>query len=1105
MPELIYVFGNPAYVELPNGWIGWLGWFAFLGLDIYLLWRWRNYRPQWSRQLWVVLAVCLLAVPITSLVIPGIRLPVSEALPPPLVPIEPVGPTMMAFSALPGFLAAGLLGCASAGGLAAISGFFLMLWSSHDPFLPLEMAFLGMLLGAMMQQRYRTTMFRGLRHPSIASILLIPIYAALYIFSSILVAQGVLASRLDFAITHFSMNVLAMGGSLFLAGLISEVSALAMPELWGGESPLSPSPTESKLATRFAYRLVPLTLLLAIILMAADWIYAGKAARQMIEGRMANAAQMAAETVPFITEAGQNLSLQLAGNPGRYQVPAAELPNILAQDIRIVPFFNQLFYINSQKELVSGYPAQDLEDLIFSPEEEKGIELAVDQEVPAQLYVIAPQEGGRSAMISFVTTIFENDGRVQGVLVSRTDLVSNPLAQPVITSLKSMSEMGGEGILLDELGRIMYHSDPSHIMESYTGRLRQDKPFYEDNAADGTRQLVYYKPVLGRPWSVLLMVPARYAQQQALNIAAPVLLIIVMVALLAVILVHWGLRSVTSSLNGLAVEAKRIAGGNLDRPLSMEGEDEVGQLGRAFEQMRESLKDRLEELALLFNVSRRVASSLEIENSLQPVLESALVTGAAAARVVLTPAAVPEIDGDEPAPKGFGIGPMSDLYRNLDEQVLSMARQQDRLLLTNLTRPRLLDFSPGFPRPQAILAMALRSEKKFYGTLWLAHDHPHQFSEDEVNFVATLASQAAMAAANASLFQTAEIGRQRLEAILISTPDPVLVTDHHNRLLLANPAAWHALGFSLENSIGQPVTEVITQRNLAELLCTTSEENQSSEIVLPDERVFLATVSTVIAEDSPVGRVCVLSDVTQFKKLDTLKSEFVSTVSHDLRSPLTLIRGYATMLQMVGELNEQQTGYVRKIVTGVESMAHLVNNLLDLSRIEAGVGLQLETLPVQDIVERAVAALQMQVAQKRIQFDVEIPKDINPLIEADQALLQQALQNLVENAIKYTEIGGQVSVKVGVQGDQMIFEIHDTGIGIAPADQQRLFEKFYRAAPRGMKSERGSGLGLAIVRSIAERHGGRVWLRSQLGKGSTFFLAIPIKQPKNGSDDSRSS
>lgn len=1098
MPKLIFLFQNPAYVELPNGLIGWLGWIAFLGLDIYMLWHWRDYRLPRSRQRWAILGICLIFAPVTGLVVPGIRLPVSAVLPPPLMPIEPAAPTVMLFSALPWFLAAGLLGSASAGGLAAISGFLLMVWSSHDPFLPLEMAFLGILLGAMLQQRYRTALFRALRHPIAASIFLIPVYAAFYLFSSVLTAQGVLASRLDFAVNQFSVNVAAVGAGFFTAGLFSWIIALAMPGLWGAKSPLTPSPTERKLASRFIYRLVPITLLLAVILMGADWIYAGRAAREMIRGRMANAAQMAAESVPFIMEAGQNLSLQLVRNPRLYQQPAEDLSNILSQDIRVIPYFRQLFLINSKGALVTGYPEADLPDLEFSLEEQKGIELAVEQGIPVQSYAIPPEAGAASAMLSFVTAIFDTNGDIQGMLVARTDLVSNPLAQPVITSLKSMTEMGGEGILLDENGRILYHADPDRIMKSYTGRLDQGTPFYEDTAADGTRLLVYYKPVLGRPWGVLLAVPARYAQQQALNIAAPILVTIVILALLAILLLQWGLRSVTFSLNDLAVEAHRIAGGNLDRPMSIEGEDEVGQLGRAFEQMRKSLKARLEELALLLSVSQGVASSLEIESSLQPVLESALVTGAAAVRVVLAPAAIPEIDGQEPASKSFGMGPMSDLYRNLDEQILSMARQQDRLLLTNLTRPRLLVFSPGFPRPQSILAMALRSDRQFYGTLWLAYDRPHQFTEDELSFVATISSQAAMAAANASLFQTAEIGRQRLEAILNSSPDPVLVTDHHDHLLLANPAAWQALEFRPETSLGQPVAEVVAQKNLVELLRASGGENLSSEIALPDERVYLATVSTVVAEDCRVGRVCVLSDVTQFKKLDALKSEFVSTVSHDLRSPLTLIRGYASMLQMVGELNEQQTGYVRKIVAGVESMTHLVNNLLDLSRIEAGVGLQLDTLPVQDIVERVVTASQMQVAQKRIQLDVEISKNINPLIEADQALLQQALHNLVENAIKYTEVGGKVSIHVRVQDDQMVFEIHDTGIGIAPADQQRLFEKFYRAAVhRGMNAERGSGLGLAIVRSIAERHGGRVWLRSQLGKGSTFFLAVPVKQPED--------
>jgi signal transduction histidine kinase len=209
------------------------------------------------------------------------------------------------------------------------------------------------------------------------------------------------------------------------------------------------------------------------------------------------------------------------------------------------------------------------------------------------------------------------------------------------------------------------------------------------------------------------------------------------------------------------------------------------------------------------------------------------------------------------------------------------------------------------------------------------------------------------------------------------------------------------------------------------------------------------------------------------------------------------MRGYATMLEMVGDLNDQQAGYVRKIVVGVESMSRLVNNLLDLGRIEADIGLQLEMVPVHDIVERVTDALHLQASQKKIELLTQIPHETIPLVEADQALLQQALQNLVENAIKYTPSNGQVRVAVQVRQNRMVFEVHDTGIGISPLDQPRLFEKFYRSTNRDAKRERGTGLGLAIVKSIAERHDGQVWVESQLGQGSHFYLAIPLRQPRH--------
>jgi PAS domain S-box-containing protein len=388
----------------------------------------------------------------------------------------------------------------------------------------------------------------------------------------------------------------------------------------------------------------------------------------------------------------------------------------------------------------------------------------------------------------------------------------------------------------------------------------------------------------------------------------------------------------------------------------------------------------------------------------------------------------------------------------------------------------------------------MRHESMYCGTLWLAYDTPHQFHDDEIRFITTLASQAALASANSRLFARAEVGRQRLASILASTPDPVLVTDHRDRLLLSNPAAWHVLGLGVEAGQGQPVEQVLSHTELVRLLRTYSEDRLSAEVTLPDSKVYLAMASGVMVDGHPVGRICILRDITHFKELDAMKSDFVSTVSHDLRSPLTLMRGYATMLEMVGDLNEQQTSYVRKIVTSVENMSHLVNTLLDLGRIEAGVDLQVEMVSVHDIVDRVVSSIQLQASQKQIVISTEIDAQAAPLVEADQALLQQALHNLIENAVKYTEPRGKVIIRVTPDQERIVFEVSDTGIGIAPVDLPRLFEKFYRGGQREAKKRQGTGLGLAIVKSIAERHKGEVRAESQLGKGSKFYFVIPVRQ-----------
>jgi PAS domain S-box-containing protein len=349
---------------------------------------------------------------------------------------------------------------------------------------------------------------------------------------------------------------------------------------------------------------------------------------------------------------------------------------------------------------------------------------------------------------------------------------------------------------------------------------------------------------------------------------------------------------------------------------------------------------------------------------------------------------------------------------------------------------------------------------------------------------------------NARLFQAAEGGRRQLAAILISTTDAVLVTDRDDRVLLVNPAAEQAFGIAADAVIGQHINEA----GLASELVRVYEkplppsEALSEEVPLPDGRTLYANVSTILSADGErMGRVAVMRDVTHFKELDELKSDFVATVSHDLRAPLTFMRGYTAMLPMVGELDDKQREYVDRILQGVGQMRELIDDLLDLGRIEAGVGLERKPCHLGAILVEAVDSMRARAAAKGLTLRLE-PAKGTAVIAGDAALLRQAVSNLVDNAIKYTPSNGIVTVGLSIRNAHAVIHVADTGIGIALDDQVRLFEKFHRIKRRDTKDVPGTGLGLAIVKSIVERHGGKVWMESELDKGSTFYIDLPLDE-----------
>jgi len=1094
--EIITTLLSPdVYIEPLRNALGWVFWMGLFVLLLVALRRWRSFNKPMNNQRWGILIVLSLLVPLTSLFI-GFRLPAGVISPPPGVPVDPQGPAVMVFSMIPWMLAAGMLGPTSAVGLALFSGFIQALWGTHNLFTPLVLAVLAVLFAFAVNQRYRTALYGVIRHPLAAALTLAILYPFLYLaitpFSILLPSKYIL----EYILNNIGIFTLVMGIELFMSGLFTEIITTAIPETWGGEGQLLPSPVERTLQARLVYILAPLVLLLVVTLMVGDWYFAGKAARDMLSKSMTNSAEVAAQNVPYFFEMGQIIVQDIAANQDLIQsLKTNQLYDTLAESIIDMPFFDQLLVYDQNAVLLSAYPDDDFTGTRMPLNEKFGIASALGG-FPYQTFSLPPDRGNTSAQISFVVPIVDDAQEVQGVLVGRTNLSNNLVSKPIITSLSSMRDVDGNGYLLDEEKNILFHPNSDLVMTEYTGITLNEAGQLEGFSHDGTRSLIYYQPVEGYPWAIVFMVPEIQADQLSVMIAIPLLAMLVFLSIIGIIILRVGLQNVTGSLKKLATGVGRISEGDLNKPLSVAGEDEVGQLGQSFEEMRISIKSRLEELNNLVDVSQGVASSLNLEEALQSVLKAALVTGASSARIVLPPDVVPELNGDQSSPLALGAEPSEFDYGYLDEQMLAYARRHNRLVLSSLSRPRLFNLPAEVAHPASLIALALSEESTYLGVLWIAYDNAHTFSNEEVSYMTNLARQASAAASNTRLYLNAEVERQQLSAIFSSSPDPIIVVDQKDRLVVANPAAWQILDMNMDYVDENSIEDIISQKELVNLMRSPSEEPQTIEVSLPDRQVYLATATPVISKGERVGRVCILTDVTRLKELNALKSEFVSTVSHDMRYPLTLIHGYASMVEMVGQLNDQQTNYLNKIIENVEAMSHLVNNLLDLRRIEAGIGLHIEMIPVRDVVDEVINSLNPQAAQKRIQLDTKIPVETVPLIEADQALLQKAIYNLVENAIKYTPKDGEVAIFVHGKDDRINFEISDTGVGISPVDQAQLFEKFYhRPKKEGLFEPSGSGMGLAIVKSIADRHGGQVWVKSQLGKGSTFYLAIPLRQP----------
>ena len=1072
---------------LPLRWPG----FLLLGLELVsLVWILLDHRRRGGDRIllgWPMPGALALAGIATQAVLVVI-LPARGGLATPGLPLQPVGQAAFLLGSIPLVLAAGWLGVAAAAAVGLISGVVRGGWYAHSLLTPFSLGLAAAAVAWTLRRPYGDAVGAAARRPLLAALAGGLVYALARCLELFVYSGGSALDGLEY--------VVAQGGTVFqaalfeslIAGLAGEVALFLAPARWTRPARLTSAPYLRSLGARMVAFFLLVGLIAGVVLLVGDWALARDSARDLVESQMEQTAAQAGGGVPFFVQSGRSFLLQASSSlapAGGPLPPSAEgLRTLLVS----FPFFQQAAFFDASGVMTAAasLTAESTPQVSLETEAALATTLAgVPQEVSEA--DASDPSGSRTVFLVPVRSV--DGGQVVGVLGGWTDLATNPLLQPVAALIGAFPE--GDAMLVDEGGTILLHSDAFQVgvettlAESIAGEV------FEVTAPDGTGQLAYVFPVPGYSWTVVLTIPEAVVDRLAIPIAARLFAVMAAAALVVVLLTYAVSRRLTRPLRQMTLAAESIARGNLERPVPGAGQDEVGRLAAALERMRRGLKTRLDEMDLLLQATQRMAASFDLGQVLPPILIGVQdLTESDLVRVALAPG-----QGDSASLETHQAGIDPGGWTHLDAQLLGLCRERGRFILENPARARaLLDLRLLTEPLEGLLALPMRNEEEFVGALWIGYRRPHLFTTDETSLLMILAGQLGVSVANARLYQRAEQERLRLAATLEATPDAVLLLDPKGAIALANPAAEMVLHVSAAQARHKPVEEVVSVPRLEEMLRAGSDGPASQEIGLVDGRVLFASVLEVESVGPHRGgRVCVLRDITHYKKLDMLKSEFVATVSHDLRTPLTLMRGYGTMLSMVGALNDQQKDFARKILDGVDQMGRLVDSLLDLGRIEAGVGLSLESVQPGAIVQEVVSTYRPQAANKQVALTLDLPDTLAP-IEADPTLLRQAVANLVDNAIKYTSPQGRVRVSAGQTDGLQQFRVEDSGVGIAPADQPRLFEKFYRA--RGFEGgrERGSGLGLAIVKSIAEQHGGRVTVESRLGSGSVFVLEVPVRQ-----------
>ncbi len=560
---------------------------------------------------------------------------------------------------------------------------------------------------------------------------------------------------------------------------------------------------------------------------------------------------------------------------------------------------------------------------------------------------------------------------------------------------------------------------------------------------------------------------------------------------------------------------------------------------RVIERTRE-LEEEKDRLATLHAIASQVNQTLDLDQILNNSLTTlARMVQAEHASIMLTEEDNPSLLVTR-AILGANVSADNTVRFAIGQGIAGWAAQHGKTVLVPDVRQddRWVSI-PGSNRKRegSMIAVPLFVQGEVIGVMTLSHSQTGFFHDGHVRLLNACAGAIAIGINNANLFRmiSAEAERRyelldrqqketsQIAAILQSLLDGVIVCDLYGGVLSLNQAASRMLHRPLEELLlwnlndiihrylGQHAAELPLEDLLRRPLTIEGEARTFATTSVISGRTISFSLSPVLKEDGELlGALLVLRDITREVEADRMKNEFIGTMSHELRTPMTAIKGFTQLLAMgsLGQLNDTQREFVNTIYNNTERMINLINEVLEITKIESGsIDLEWRSIHLAEALSGVIAELQPRINQRQHQLTISIPPGL-PLIRADATRLHQILYHLLINAVKYTPVGGSITIAAREimnvdlpeavrsaltnKRRYLLLSISDTGVGIRPEDLPRIFDRFFRTDNPLKVEAGGTGLGLSIVKPLVELLGGRIWVESQVGKGSTFFVALPV-------------